>query len=120
VDGDHLQSTYDRPHNEFICESIQPLEGFDTAAMSIGEPGFPKRFKWRDREYELGEIVERWKESGPCRNGANERYLRKHWYRVVTTDGTEMKIYFDRQVRSKSQRTKRWWLYTVKGSSAES
>ena len=105
---------------QFICEPIKPLAEFNTASMATGEPGFPQRFSWRNKQYVLAETLERWKESGPCRNGADERYLRKHWYRVITTDGTEMKIYFDRQVRSKSQRLKRWWLYTIRVGSAES
>jgi phosphoribosylglycinamide formyltransferase-1 len=99
---------------EFVSEAIEPLDStFSTSSMAIGEPGLPKRFVWRDREYEVAEVLEQWKESGPCVSGANERYLRKHWYKIRTTDGTEMKLYFERQARSKGQAKARWWLYTV-------
>jgi hypothetical protein len=37
---------------------------------------------------------------------------RKHWFRLETTDGTEMQIHFERQPRSK-QKTKRWWLAAI-------
>jgi hypothetical protein len=99
---------------EFVSEPIGPdIKAFDTARMATGEPGLPKRFTWRDREYEIAEVLEQWKDSGPCKSGADEKYLRKHWYRIRTTDGTEMKIYFERQPRSKGQAKSRWWVYTV-------
>jgi phosphoribosylglycinamide formyltransferase-1 len=80
--------------------------------MATGEPGLPMRFRWRDSEYEVERIIDTWKTTGPCRNGGSEQYVRKHWFRVETTDGAEMQIYFDRQPRSR-QNKKRWWLATV-------
>ena len=101
--------------DRFISEAIKPVAGtFDTAAMAIGEPGLPTRFIWRDREYTIAETLEKWKESGPCKSGGSEMYLRKHWFKVRCTDGTEMTIYFERQPRTKRETKKRWWLYTVK------
>lgn len=91
-----------------------PVAGtFDAAGMTRGEPGLPGRFVWRDREYAVAEVLEAWKETGPCRSGSNEQYLRKHWYKIRTDDGTEMTLYFERQARTKRQRKERWWLYTV-------
>ena len=58
-------------------------------------------------------MLERWKDTGPCTSGGGEKYLRKHWFRVRTTDGREMKLYFERQARRGSRQTSRWWLYTV-------
>ena len=99
---------------QFISESIEPVAAtFDTAGMSRGEPGLPTRFRWRGEAYEIDQVLETWKDSGPCRNGSNERYLRKHWYRIKETGGQIMTIYFDRQPRSKSQVKQRWWLYTI-------
>lgn len=99
---------------EFISEPIQPVPGSaDSAAMVRGEPGFPKRFIWRDTEYLLDKILETWKQSGPCKSGSPEQYLRKHWFRIRTTGGWQMTIYFDRQPRSKRQAKTRWWLYTL-------
>jgi hypothetical protein len=81
-------------------------------AMSSGEPGLPRTFRWRDTEYRVAEILEKWKTTGDCRDGSAEQYVRKHWYRIETIDGTEMVIYFDRQPRL-GQNKKRWWLATV-------
>jgi len=99
---------------KFISETIKPLaDTFDTAAMTRGEPGLPKTFIWRDNEYEVAEVLEAWKETGPCRSGSPELYLRKHWYKIRTADNMVMTIYFERQARSKSQSKARWWLYTI-------
>ena len=99
---------------EFVSEPIEPVEeSFDTAAMATGAPGLPSRFKWRGTEYEVARVVETWKTAGPCRNGADERYVRRHNFRILTTDGCEMEIYFDRQVRRGQNAKKRWWLATV-------
>ena len=99
---------------EFVSETIKPIEGtFDTAAMTRGEPGLPAKFIWRDKEYEIAKVLEVWKETGPCRNGSSEIYLRKHWYKIQTTDNMIMTLYFERQARSKNQNKARWWLYTI-------
>ena len=101
---------------EFVSEPIVPAEGtFDAAAMTRGEPGLPGRFLWREQEYSTADVLEAWKETGPCRSGGTERYLRKHWWRIKTGEGLEMTIYFERQPRSKRQNKTRWWLYTIAG-----
>ena len=98
----------------FVSEPLKPVEGtFDATAMTRGEPGLPQRFIWRDTEYTVTEVLEAWKEDGPCRNGSPEMYLRKHWFRVTTEQGLEMILYFERQPRSKRQSKARWWLFTV-------
>jgi phosphoribosylglycinamide formyltransferase-1 len=100
-------------HKEFVSELIVPVEGaFDTAAMATGEPGLPRRFRWRDEEYQVAEVLEKRKTTGPCSHGSGERYVRKHWFRVLMADGTEMEIYFDRQARTREVK-RRWWLATV-------
>lgn len=99
---------------EFVSEAIKPVPGaLDTRGMTRGEPGLPLRFVWRDREYAVGEVLDRWKTTGPCTSGSGERYVRKHWFRIRTTGGEEMKLYCERQPRSGRERLKRWWLYTV-------
>ena len=99
---------------EFVSEVIEPVTGtMDVSGMLRGEPGLPKRFVWREQEYTVEEVLERWKETSPCRSGGRERYVRKHWFRIKTTTGHEMKIYFDRQPRSARNAKARWWLYTV-------
>ena len=104
--------------DEFVSEAIKPVAGtFDTAGMTRGEPGLLGRFIWRDIEYAVDEVLEKWKETGRCKSGSSEMYLRKHWFRIRCTDGSKMTIYFERQPKSKRQSKKRWWLYTVKKSS---
>ena len=99
---------------EFISEPIKPVAGtFDTAGMTRAEPGLPGRFVWRGKEYAVVDVIEVWKESGPCKSGGREQYLRKHWYKIRTEGGPEMTLYFERQARSKSQSKARWWLYTI-------
>ena len=103
----------------FVSEPIQPVvEAIDTAGMAVGEPGFPTRFVWRDTEYRVDELLEKWKETGPCTSGGGERYVRKHWFRLRTITGEEMKIYCERKPRSARQRKRRWWLYTVRDASS--
>ena len=100
--------------SRFVCEAIEPVGGsMDTAAMARGEPGLPARFVWRGDEYLVEAVLEQWKEAGDCKSGAAERYVRKHWFRVRTADGQEMKLYFERQPRSARQRKSRWWLHTL-------
>ncbi|UCC96867.1 MAG: hypothetical protein JSW66_13595 [Phycisphaerales bacterium] len=104
-------------NEEFISEPITPASGtFETTAMTRGEPALPGRFTWRDREYAIADVLEIWKESGPCSSGGGEQYLRKHWYRIRTDNGLNMTIYFERQPRAKRQNKARWWLYTIERS----
>ena len=99
---------------ELISESIKPVIGtMDTAGMSRGEPGLPQKFLWRGEEHTVAEVLEKWKDTGRCSHGSSERYVRKHWFKIRTTDGAIMKIYFERQARSSRQRKQRWWLYTI-------
>jgi len=99
---------------EFVSEPIKPVAGtFDPTSMTRGEPGLPGRFVWRDKEYEVAEVLQIWKELGPCKSGGTERYLRKHWFKIRTGNGLQMTIYFERQARSKLQNKMRWWLYTI-------
>ena len=100
---------------QFVSEPIEPIQGtFDPAGMTRGEPGLPRRFAWRDQEYSITQVLEAWKEDGPCKSGSTEMYLRKHWFRIVTDQGIEMTLYFQRQPRSKRSSKARWWLYTVR------
>ena len=102
---------------EFVSEPIKLVAGtFDIVGMTRGEPGLPGRFIWRDKKYAVAEVLEKWKESGCCKSGSSEMYLRKHWFRVRCTNGLEMTIYFERQPRTKVGNKMRWWLYTVKGN----
>lgn len=97
----------------FIGEGIKPEDvSFSAAPMATGRPGLPRSFSWRGKRYAVLAVVEEWKESGPCHHGSGERYVRKHWFRIRTTDDLEMKLYFERQRRSSGG--SRWRLYSVR------
>ena len=99
---------------EFVSEAIEPVKGTsDTVGMSSGEPGLPGRFVWRDKEYVVDKVLEKWQELGPDKGGSGQMYLRKHWFKVKTCSGAVMTLYFERQGRSKRERKMRWWLYTI-------
>ncbi|MEP7015642.1 MAG: DUF6504 family protein [Verrucomicrobiota bacterium] len=101
---------------EFISAPIQPVAGtFDTRRMSVGEPGLPQQFRWRSQTIQIARVLKSWRETGPCRHGSAETYLRKHWYQVLTDSGDTMKIYFERQPRLRTHNG-RWHLFTVEKS----
>ena len=97
---------------QLISEQLQPLLGEVSSRVVTGEPLFPAGFAWRGVEYTVSEVIETWKETGPCTHGSGERYVRKHWFRIRTAGGDEMKIYFERKARSARQAKQCWWLYT--------
>jgi hypothetical protein len=99
----------------FIGEALTPEDmSFSVSPMAMGTPGLPQKFSWKGRRFSLIEVLEEWKESGPCRHGSGERYVRKHWFRVRTTEDLEMKIYFERQARSRGG--SRWRLYSIRNT----
>ncbi len=67
--------------------------------MARGEPGLPHQFRWRKTNWEVAEILESRKEHGDCTHGSGERYVRKHVYRVRTTDGTVLAPSFPAHLR---------------------
>ena len=98
----------------FISEPILPLEAsFDTGGMARGEPGLPQRFRWREKEFTVEDVLEQWKEHGDCRNGSGERYVRKHGYRVRVTDGAIFRIYFQRTQGTGKLPKSRWWIHSI-------
>ena len=102
----------------FVSEPITPREGsFDTAGMARGEPGLPRQFRWRKKEYVVAEVLEQGREHGDCSNGSGERYVRRHTYRVRTADGTLFRLYFQRSFgRGKFQARRRWWVQSMEAA----
>ena len=97
----------------FIGAAIQPVaETFDASRMGTGEPGLPREFRWGPRTVRIVQVLKNWRETGPCRHGSGERYVRKHWYEVHADSGETMRIYFERQPRSRKNKS-RWWLFSV-------
>jgi len=103
------------PDEAFVCEPITPVAGtFDPGAMARGEPGLPQAFRWRKEQYVVARVLESWRSVGVERGGGSEEYLRKHWYRVETTGGQVMTLYFDRQpLRGRGPIKGRWTLYSM-------
>lgn len=133
-----------------ISEAIEPIwEGADIRPGATGAPVLPRRFRWRERDYEVLAVLEAGKGLGPCRNGSSERYLRRHWYRLRVGGGVEMRLYFDRQPKGgarggaragakvvaaegatedrartdgaarTTKRVHRWWLYSILADPAD-
>ena len=96
----------------FVSEAIEPAKGdFEPAAMAAGMPSLPARFRWRGSEYVVEELLESRNELTP-KSFEEDRYLRKHWFRVRTSCGLLMNLYFQRRSRD-VRGGKRWWLYSI-------
>jgi phosphoribosylglycinamide formyltransferase-1 len=97
----------------FVSEAIEPLiETCDAARLAVGEPGLPRRFRWRGQNVEVTGVLRTWRETGPCRHGSGERYVRKHWFEVATASGATMRLYSERRPLH-GRKDSRWWLYSV-------
>ena len=100
---------------QLVSERVFPTAGkFDAADMGKALPGLPAEFTWRDRTYRVGILLEKWKVSGPeVGRLGGEMYLRRHYFRVRTTEGHIMVIYCERHTKNRSNPKARWYLYTV-------
>jgi hypothetical protein len=97
----------------FVGEAISPVVATcDTSRMAVGEPGLPREFLWRGQTIKVTAVLRTWRETGKCRHGSPEIYVRKHWFEVATVDSGRMKIYFERQPR-RGQKGARWWLFSI-------
>jgi hypothetical protein len=106
--------------SSFVSEPILPVHSsFDTAGMARGEPGFPRQFRWRKKPFTVAAVLDHWKERGDCRHGSGERYVRKHGYRVRTTEGDILRIYFQRSVGRGKLPANRWWIHSVESRAAD-
>lgn len=98
---------------KFVSEPIKPVVATAaTNAMASGGPGLPREFTWRGETLGIAAVLRVWKETGPCKHGSPETYVRKHWFEVETTSNHRARIYFERQPRGRKL-TKRWWLYSI-------
>ncbi len=100
----------------FISEPLTPEASFDPLAMSRGEPGLPAKFRWRERNLIVAEVLETSRAYGDCQHGSGERYLRKHCFRLRTTDGLVLRVYFQR-TSGKARASARWWLQSIEVAS---
>ena len=100
---------------QFVSESIKPVVATaNTSAMAAGGPGLPQEFVWRGQTLVVVRVLRTWRETGPCRHGSPESYVRKHWFEFETTSGQTATVYFERQSRGR-RRTQRWWLFSIGG-----
>ena len=98
----------------FVSEVIRPVgAAWDTSRMAAGEPGLPSAFLWRGRTLKIASVLRTWRETGKCRHGSPELYVRKHWFEIATTDNSMLKIYFDRHARN-GRKGDRWWLFSIR------
>ncbi|MHC5012728.1 MAG: DUF6504 family protein [Planctomycetota bacterium] len=96
-----------------VLEPVAPdASSYDTKAMARGEPGLPHRFLWRETRYEVASVPKTWKVLSPGTFGGRDRYVRRHYYEVATTCGSELRLYADRGLRPGGQR---WWLHSIRG-----
>lgn len=98
----------------FVSEPLTPDASFDPLAMARGEPGLPAKFRWRERDLVVAEVLETSLAYGDCKHGSGERYLRKHCFRIRTPDGLVLRIYFQRTF-GRARRSARWWLQSMEG-----
>ena len=104
----------DRMTEQFISEKLRPIRGtMDTARMVSGQPGLPKKFLWRGTTIKVEKVLRQWRETGLCRHGSGEVYLRKYWYEVQTACGKLMKLYFLKPSQGNSNETG-WRLFSLK------
>lgn len=100
----------------FVSEALTPVaDTFDAGRMAVGEPGLPRAFVWRGETLEITAVVRTWRETGPCRHGSPEVYVRKHWFEATTRGGAVLRLYFDRQPRG-GRGAARWWLFSIRSS----
>ena len=98
---------------EFVSEPLKPVVSTaDPSAMAVGGPGLPHEFIWRGEPLGIAAVLRTWRETGPCKHGSSESYLRKHWFEVQTTSNRRARIYFERQPRGRN-RMNRWWLFSI-------
>ena len=97
----------------FIGEPLVPVAStFDPDRMARGAPGLPGVFTWRGQTIRVAAVRREWRETGPCRHGSGEQYVRKHWFEVTDDAGRLLTIYFDRQARGR-RKMERWHLFSL-------
>jgi phosphoribosylglycinamide formyltransferase-1 len=98
---------------QFVSEQLTPIPAeMDILSAALGEPAIPWKFTWRGETIEIAKVIRKWKSTSPCTHGSGERYVRRHWYEITTVNGRYLRIYFERQSRSRRERKKRWWVFS--------
>ena len=110
-----MGDTLSKSSEKLVSEAIEPVfEGMAIEGQVVaGEPLVPGALVWRGTAYPVLRVLSSGKGLGPCSHGSGERYVRKHWYRIETTDHMVMRVYFERRPRAGTKAARRWWLYTI-------
>lgn len=101
-------------HERLVSEPIHPVPG--TVAdhpYRVGDPVLPGRFRWGEEEFEVAAVLESWKELSPGSAAMPDRYVRKHWFRIRTADGREMRLYVERRGRVRGRPKPGWRLFAI-------
>lgn len=100
---------------KLVSEALSPVfcEAAGDTPMAVGEPVLPGAFRWRGAVYPVLQVLASGRGLGPCTHGSGEQYVRRHWYRIASAGGLEMRIYFERRPRSGGKASRRWWLYST-------
>jgi len=99
---------------QFIGEPIVPdPEALAAIQTRPGEPALPTRFTWRGQQHVVVAVLRTWADTRRDRDGSSARYRGRHWFRVRTSAGLIMNIYFERHPRSRAQARQRWWLHSI-------
>ena len=97
---------------ELISEAIRPDFSVPPLTASVpGEPLLSSVFTHRGKRIQLLALLDKTKETRPCRHGSGERYVRRHVYRVRATDQSIYRIYCERQGVGRRSRPG-WWIYS--------
>jgi len=92
----------------FVSRPIAPAgDGFITEA-SGGEPPVPRAFIWDGRTLVIAAVLRSWRSSKTDRG---DKYLKRHWFELETSDGATIEVYYDRESRRGASP---WHLYTIK------
>jgi hypothetical protein len=105
----------------FVSEPIRPTSApISAAALAAGTPSLPEGFTWRKTEHRIAEVLDESKITAR-ESFSNEKYVRRHQFRVRMEDGAVWTVYFLRQPGRSSggRKAPRWFLLSVEGPEAE-
>ena len=92
----------------FVSRPITPAgDGFLTEANG-GAPPVPRAFIWDGRTLTIAAVLRSWRSSKTDRG---DKYLKRHWFELETSDSATIEVYYDRESRRGSPP---WWLYAIR------
>jgi hypothetical protein len=90
---------------------------FDTPPEFDKLPGCPDRFRSRERQHRVAEVLRQWRDYSPRYSTKGSGGLPKgtwgsgrDYFRVRTDEGRVFEIYYDRKPRGRAERKGSWFL----------